>query len=174
MDGQREKKENLMHLALNMSRYVLGFFFIRPIGGFSLMCYIATTLSWGKWYLQTIHGFWFNLFGVWGLPQMTVPESRPFCTFFALENQFIWPFFDWKLRLILSEMSRWRTSIFSHAFFLTSALFANSRQIFLSSYTGWKVTEAPWGIDLWCCACVSFSLKCDKDFIFLFRRGKKE
>lgn len=27
MDGQREKRENLMHLALNMSRNVLGFLF---------------------------------------------------------------------------------------------------------------------------------------------------
>lgn len=46
---------------------------------------------------------------------------------------------------------------------------------FFFSYTGWKVTEAPWGINLqYDLVHVSFYLKCDKDFIFLFQKGEKK
>lgn len=66
-----------------------GFFLICPAGDFSLMCYIAMSLNWGKWYLQTIHGLWFNLFGVWGSPQMAEPESSTCFLLLPLENQFL-------------------------------------------------------------------------------------
>lgn len=91
--GEEEEKENLMHLTLNMSRYVLGFLFdLSHRRSFTNVLY-SLSFSWGKWYLQTSHGFWFNLSWVWGLPQTTKPECLTLFWLFVLENQFIWLFF---------------------------------------------------------------------------------
>lgn len=78
MAGQRKKKEDLMHLALNMSRYVLGFLFDLSHWRLFTNVLYSHEFELRQWYLQTIHGVWFNLFGEWGLPQMTVPESSTF------------------------------------------------------------------------------------------------
>lgn len=64
------------------------FFLIRPTGDFSLTCYIVVSLSRGKWYLQTIHGLRFNLFGERGLPQNDSARNQYF---------FFWFFQRWKI-----------------------------------------------------------------------------
>lgn len=156
------EKENLMHLALNMSRYVLGFLF-----DLSHWRLFTNVLYSHKFELRQMTfadmDFGLTCLGEWGLPQMTVPESSTFCSWKS--NLFD---FDWNLNLIIWNVLMEETYIFSHTFFvLAYILYANSRQtFFLSTPTCWNTSHE------FVHVCLSV-LECDKDFIFLFQSGEK-
>lgn len=96
MGGLSGKNENLMHLALNMSHNVYGLLLIYPSGDISLMCYIAMNSSWGKWYLQTIHGFTSTCSSIEFATDDRARKRQVFFTF-VLENHFIFIVFWWKM-----------------------------------------------------------------------------
>lgn len=135
------------------------------------MCYIAMTLSWGKWYLQTIHGFWFNLFRVWGLQQMTMPEISHFLYFLP-----------WKIIFLYCFWLKAKSDIIWNA--LTENLYIFTYFLYKCSICS-KLTDFfchPIQVERWQKlpevltydgVHVCLSLKCDKDFIFLFQKGEK-